>query len=167
MRRLFALIVALLGFSIGGTAPAVALSEAQRAYNACTDSYNNIFRFKGNYKAIVAGVGRDGSTRCFWVWDAKSLGEAQRKAIANCEAKFRNCYIYADSNGVAGWSKRISDMGGSDGSRENDNRNAAAIGGFIAGIAGAIAGSGGGGGGGGSDYNCYDDGQGPGTCAAR
>jgi len=156
-----------------GATPVYAVSEAQRAYDACVDSYNSTFRFKGNYKAIVAGVGANGSTRCFWTWGAKSVGAAQRSAFASCGKKFRKCFLYADSNGNSSWSRRISNMGGSDGSRENDAAAGAAVGGFIAGMAGAIISNGGGGsthysgGGGGGNYDCHNDGQGPGTCAAR
>jgi len=93
-------------------------SEAQQAYNACVDDYNNTYRFLKDYKAIVAGVS-NGTVQCFWSWNHRNVGDAIRSATANCERQYNRCFLYASSSGHASWSKRISDMGGDDGSRSS------------------------------------------------
>ena len=154
-RILFAIGLFVATFAV---TPTFAASKVQRAYDACVDSYNSDYQRRPNYKAIVAGVGLF-KTQCYWSWGYASDGDAIRHAFANCEKKFKQCYLYASTTGHSSWSQRISDLGGSDGSRERDKRAAAAIVNFASGLAAALANSGGGGGsGGGSGGGGHGDG---------
>jgi hypothetical protein len=112
---------------IATSTPTVAASQAQRAYDACVDAYNNKYRQLKGPKAIVAGVSNS-KLRCFWSSGGSSVSVNIREAEANCRDKFDDCYLWHDSSaGMQSWVKRISDMGGSDGSRENDSANSQAL----------------------------------------
>jgi len=85
----FAYAFLVVVVAVCGSRPALAISEAQRAYNACVDSYNNKYRFLSNYKAIVAGL--DGDVLVF----LPGAGEIRRarEACAKVAAEYR-----ADAN---------------------------------------------------------------------
>ena len=135
------------------------LSEAQLAYNACTDANNETFRFLPGNRAIVSGV-TGGTEQCFWSWNANSVEDAQNQAMANCQEKMERCFVFATNNGFSGWVQRISDNGGRDpgnGGSGSDGGSDLSFGDFLGvtsailgGVAGATGGGGfrGGGGGG-------------------
>jgi len=88
-------------------------SEAQLAYDACVDAYNDTFRTLPGPKAMVAGVDGD-HYQCFWSYSAGSTAAAQNSAMNNCHAKFQRCFVFATSNGLSNWAQQISDNGGRD-----------------------------------------------------
>jgi hypothetical protein len=116
----------------------IAASEAQRAYQACVDYYNNTYRPLGGYKAIVAGVDGNG-THCYWSYNSNSIGNAIRSANGACERHYNHCFLFASSGeGLSSWSQRISDMGGDDGTRYsggNGDAAAAIVNGMALGLA--------------------------------
>lgn len=129
------MVAALIGsLGVVSSTPSLADSEAQRAYDACVHVYNSKYRHLDGYKAIVAGLSSGGS-KCFWTWNAPTLGDAISSAMSSCERERSKCYLYADSNGNSSWSRRISDMGGNDGTRGSSN---AAAGAFVEGMLGGF-----------------------------
>jgi hypothetical protein len=119
-------------------------SEAQQAYNACRDSWNNErHRFSSSF-TFVSGVS-NGVTRCFWAWDGSSV-DAGNRASENCRSAGFRCFTFGNERGLSQWSRNISDNGGSDGSEEANNDAAAEFLNAAVGIgAGIAAGRGGGG----------------------
>jgi hypothetical protein len=98
-------------------------SEAQRAYNACRDSWNNErHRFPSSF-TFVSAVS-NGETRCFWAWGGSSE-DVGNQAVENCRAAGFRCYTFGNERGLFDWSRNISDNGGSDGSAEANNDAAA------------------------------------------
>src|SRR5882672_3021867 len=94
----FAYAFLVVVVAVCGSRPALAISEAQRAYNACVDSYNNKYRFLSNYKAIVAGLDGDGS-RCFWTYDASDEQTAINRAMNSCRQAKPRCFLYHSTGG--------------------------------------------------------------------
>lgn len=80
-------------------------------YNACVDPYNREFRTKPYARSMVAGSGY-GSTSCYWTWGNANQQQADARTIANCRKEKGSCEVFADSNGLVAWSRRISDNGG-------------------------------------------------------
>lgn len=143
---------------LSAATPTLAESMAQRAYDACTASFNKKYRHLDPPKAIVSGVS-NGNTKCFWNWGGSSVSTNIRNATAACEKEMARCFLYHESSGGnTSWVQRISDMGGSDGSRENDAATNEALVNMLSGaittlgiINGAQGAGGGGYGGGGGD----------------
>ena len=98
-------------------------SQAQLAYDACTESWNSKVLHMSGHKAAVSGVSGS-QTRCFWVWDQPSTSVAIQRAMGNCQAAMSSCFVYATDAGVNDWSRRISNNGGRDpDSAESDTDN--------------------------------------------
>jgi len=139
------------------TRPALAISEAQRAYNACVDSYNSKYRSLGNYKAIVAGL-TDSSSQCFWTYNSASEQDAINSAMNACRRVKPRCFLYASTSKHSDWSQRIANMGGNDGSNRSSGGGGSGLslgtvldgaGAVVSGVAAARGGGGGYSGGGG------------------
>jgi hypothetical protein len=126
--------------AIGLCACGHTLSEAQRAYNACTDSYNSKFEGLENSWAFVSGVGPSASN-CYWSWGQGSVQQAIDNTTARCHEQFSRCFVYATNLGHSNWTQKISDNGGLDQDSSYANRTgddaaaAALIGGALNGLA--------------------------------
>lgn len=129
-------------------------SQQLRAYKACTDSYNETYRFLKGSKAIVSGL-RNGGTRCFWTHEASTTAVAIERSLSNCRSAGYECFLYHDGErGNRPWVQAISDGGGTDGSDRRASGGGSSSGlddvlGLatgILGVAGAVAGAKGGGG---------------------
>ena len=130
--------LAVGAIAVFGARPALAISEAQRAYNACVDSYNSKFRSLGNYKAIVAGL-TDSSSQCFWNYNSASEQDAINSAMNACRRVKPRCFLYASTSKHSDWSQRISNMGGSDGSNRSSGGGGLSLGNVLD-VAGAVVG---------------------------
>ncbi len=112
---LLAAVAGLAGLALSGCdsdGSGEYLSEAQLAYNACVDSYNDKFRDLTGNKAIVSGVD-NGRTHCFWTWNNDSVDGAIERAMANCRSRMPKCFLYATNLGHSSWSQAIAGNGGS------------------------------------------------------
>ncbi|HEX6119714.1 MAG TPA: hypothetical protein VFZ03_09725 [Dongiaceae bacterium] len=107
--------LAWVGAGVAACATGGGLSTAQRAYNTCTDNYNEQRSNLADYWAFAAGVGSSDAT-CFWRWGAESATAAVELAMADCREDYEDCYFYSSSAGNSDWVQRISDNGGTDGS---------------------------------------------------
>ena len=144
-------LLALAFFGVtGGPGPAWAISDAQRAYNACTKYYNSTFRSLPGNKAIVAGLSSNGSW-CFWRYNSTSEAQAINSAMSDCRRAWPQCFLYNSNGKNTQWVARISNMGGNDGTR---TRSSSGSGGLknaldaatavLGGVAAARSGGGGG-----------------------
>ena len=154
----FLCALALGAIALFNAQPALAISEAQRAYNACVDSYNSKYRSLSNYKAIVAGL-TDSSSQCFWSYNSNSEQDAINSAMNSCKQVKPRCFLYASTSKHSDWSQRIANMGGNDGSNRSSSGGGGSglslgevldvAGALVGGAAAARGGSSSGGGGGG------------------
>ena len=130
-------------------------SQAQLAYNACTDPHNSKRQGLDTYWAFVSGVGSSAST-CFWAWGAATVAAAVSRAMDSCHQEYADCFLYSTTDGNSDWVQKISDNGGSDGS--GDGGGEVSLGDILnLGAAGiqlydAFSNGGGGGGSGGGSY---------------
>jgi hypothetical protein len=110
-----AVALALIAAIVASCATGGGISMAQRAYNACTDPYNEKLGTLSHYWAFVSGVDSSGGT-CFWAWEAQTVAAATNSAMESCRKEYENCYLYSSSDGNSDWVQQISDNGGTDGS---------------------------------------------------
>jgi len=142
------LALALFGVA-GGPTPAWAISDAQRAYDACTKHYNSTFRSLPGHRAIVAGLSSSGS-QCFWRYNSTSEADAIDGAMSNCRRAMPRCFLY-NSDGTNTGVARISNMGGSDGTRTSSSSGSGVLKNLLdiaTAVVGGVSAAGGGGGGG-------------------
>jgi hypothetical protein len=126
--------------AVCGARPALAISEAQRAYNACVDSYNSKYRSLGNHKAIVAGL-TDSSSQCFWSYNSASEQDAINSAMNACRRVKPRCFLYASTSKHSDWSQRIANMGGNDGTNRSSGGGGSGLSlGTVLDVAGAVVG---------------------------
>lgn len=114
------------------------LPEAQHAYNACTDSYNDKFRFRPGHKAMVSGVGSN-TTTCYSSWSKPSTADAIARAMADCRQEYPRCFVYATDEGPSDWAKAISNSGGVSDSARRARANNDALTGVLSGVAAGVA----------------------------
>lgn len=152
-------------------------SERQMAYNACTDSWNSTVKFKPLHYAAVSGMS-GGQSKCYFAWSSPNTSAAVSSATNNCQKEQQSCFLYGTDQGISDWTRQMSDNGGTDGSREAQEADAAAFSQSAANMSAAMlaagmayregggssAGYAGGGGGGGSSSDCD---WGTGACSAK
>lgn len=149
--RFFSLSAIVLCSVIFVTKGANATSDQQYAYDSCLKRLGK-FESRPDYKAMVVGQD-DSNVTCFQQYDASDQEAATRVALERCRMRYSRCMVFATSSGVRSWVRKITEMGGEDGSRRSsssssgiDDETAAAIVQGVVGVAGAIVGGGGGGG---------------------
>jgi hypothetical protein len=108
-------IAAVLAAAVASCATGGGISAAQRAYDACTDTYNEKLGALDQSWAFVSGVGSSGST-CYWAWGRETVAAAANSAMESCREEYESCYLYSSSDGNSDWVQEISDNGGTDGS---------------------------------------------------
>jgi hypothetical protein len=118
IRRNARLCLALVAFLVAtpsyifSAVPVLAASDAQRAYDACVDAFNDKYRFLDSPKAMVAGLS-NGRTKCFWNFGGSSVSNNIRGATSACEAEMGRCFLWHDSSaGDASWVALIDSNGG-------------------------------------------------------
>ena len=59
--------------------------------------------------ALISGVDASGRAECMIGSKADSSGEASRVAYDACKKQFDSCFIFATSDGLSDWARKVSD----------------------------------------------------------
>jgi hypothetical protein len=108
-------IVAVLScpqFIVAGSAIA-GPTQAQVAYDGCTNAYNSKRQGLTTAWAFVSGVNGT-QNQCYWGYGYGSTQDAVNSATNDCKKDYSDCFTYATSDGWSDWVTRISNAGGTD-----------------------------------------------------
>jgi len=81
-------------------------SEANRAFAACVDRYNDTYRYLPSPKAMASGVSEMG-TRCYWRWDQSTPDEAVSGTLADCGKSYDRCFLFDENGNEPSWVRQI------------------------------------------------------------
>lgn len=154
-------------------------SPEVRAYNTCQATYAAKHASLAKRWAVISGMNDDGSSGCYTGHGYPTSGDAVRATVTSCQKEYAYCWIFASSDGLSNWVKRIAanlaagrdpdwrpsddtasnggdDGGGSDGGGNSGNGGGSSFSDFVGGFTdflnaatGVVQATRGGGGGGG------------------